>query len=62
MVMTEEQKKAKERAESFIIYLYEKYYPQIEEEMNRRTEAQNCASVDFLLKLVLSLFSYLWYN
>ena len=59
MVMTEEQKKAKERAENFIIYLYEKYYPQIEEEMNRRTDAQNCASVDFLLKLVLSLFSYL---
>ena len=57
--MTEEQKKAKERAENFIIYLYEKYYPQIEEEMNRRTEAQNCASVDFFLKLGLSLFSYL---
>lgn len=59
MVMTEEQKKAKERAENFIIYLYEKYYPQIEEEMNRRTEAQNCASVDFFLKLGLSFFSYL---
>ena len=33
MVMTAEQKKAKEHAEKFMVYLYEKYYPQIEVEM-----------------------------
>ena len=35
MVMTAEQKKAKESAEKFMIYLYKKYYPQIEVEMKK---------------------------
>ena len=44
MVMTAEQKKAKEHAEKFMVYLYEKYYPQIEVEMKKREELQNCGS------------------
>ena len=44
MVMTAEQKKAKESAEKFMVYLYEKYYPQIEVEMKKREELQNCGS------------------
>lgn len=62
MVMTAEQKNAKERTEKFLIYLYEKYYPQIENEMEKREEAQKCASSRILLKLGIPFFSYLWYN
>ena len=62
MVMTAEQKKAKEHAEKFMVYLYEKYYPQIEVEMKKREELQNCGSSRVLLKLGLSFLSYLSYN
>ena len=62
MIMTEEQKKAKESAEKFMIYLYKKYYPQIEAEIERREELQKCGSSRVLLKLGLSFLSYLRYN
>ena len=62
MMMTAEQKKAKESAEKFMVYLYEKYYPQIEVEMKKREELRKCGSSRVLLKLGLSFFSYLRYN
>ena len=62
MVMTAEQKKAKEHAEKFMVYLYEKYYPQIEAEMKKREELRKCGSSRVFLKLGLSLLSYLRYN
>lgn len=51
MKMTAEQKAAKESAEKFIIYLYKKYYPQIEAEMERREGLQ---------KATLPIFSFYW--
>lgn len=62
MVMTAEQKKAKESAEKFMIYLYKKYYPQIEVEMKKREELQKCGSSRVFLKLGLLFLSYLRYN
>lgn len=47
MVMTTEQKAAKESAEKFIIYLYKKYYTQVEAEMDKRAEMQESISVNF---------------
>ena len=54
--MTEEQKKAKERTEKFMIYLYKKYYPQIEAEMKKREEMPKGISSCFLLKWVFRSF------
>ena len=54
--MTEEQKKAKERTEKFMIYLYKKYYPQIEAEMKKREEMPKGISSCFLLKWVFQSF------
>ena len=62
MVMTAEQKKAKESAEKFMVYLYEKYYPQIEIEMKKREELRVCSSSRVLLKWGLLFLSYLRYN
>ena len=62
MKMTAEQKAAKESAEKFIIYLYKKYYPQIEEEMERREGLQNSNPSRFFFLLGLPFFSYLSYN
>ena len=62
MVMTKEQKIAKEHAAKFITYLYKKYYPQIEAEMEKREEAQDSASSRVLFKIRLPFFSYLCYN
>lgn len=48
--MTDEQKKNRESAIRFMLYLYKKYYPIIEEEMRnaekREKEAQNEADAD----------------
>ena len=60
--MTAEQMKAKESAEKFLVYLYKKYYPQIEAEMKRREEMPEGISFCFLVKLGLSFVSYLRYN
>ena len=60
--MTAEQMKAKESAEKFMIYLYKKYYPQIEAEMKRREEMPEGISFYFLVKLGLSFISNLRYN
>ena len=54
--MTAEQKKAKENAEKFMIYLYKKYYPQIEDEMKRREEMPKGISSFFLLNWVFQFF------
>lgn len=62
MVMTAEQKKAKESTEKFMVYLYEKYYPQIEAEMKKREELRKCGSSRVFMKLGLSFLSYLRYN
>ena len=62
MVMTAEQKKAKESAEKFMVYLYEKYYPQIEIEMKKREELRKCGSSRVLFILGLPFLSYLIYN
>jgi len=62
MVMTAEQKKAKESAEKFMIYLYKKYYPQIEAEMEKREELRKCGSSRVSAKLGLPFLSYLRYN
>ena len=62
MVMTAEQKKAKESAEKFMVYLYKKYYPQIEAEMKKREELQKCGSSRILFILGLLFLSYLRYN
>ena len=62
MVMTAEQKKAKESAEKFMVYLYEKYYPQIEVEMKKRERLQNYDSSRILFILGLPFLSYLRYN
>ena len=62
MVMTAEQKKAKESAEKFMVYLYEKYYPQIEIEMKKREELRKCGSYRVLFILGLPFLSYLRYN
>ena len=61
-VMTAEQKKAKESAEKFMVYLYKKYYPQIEVEMKKREELHVCSSSRVLLKWGLLFLSYLRYN
>lgn len=60
--MTDEQRKAKEQAEKFLVYLYEKYYLQIEAEMEKREELRKCSSSRVLLKLGLPFFSYFRYN
>ena len=62
MVMTAEQKKAKESAEKFMVYLYKKYYPQIEAEMKKREELRKCGSSRVLFILGLPFLSYLRYN
>ena len=62
MVMTAEQKKAKESAEKFMVYLYEMYYPQIEIEMKKREELRKCGSSRVLFILGLPFLSYLRYN
>ena len=62
MVMTAEQKQAKESAEKFMVYLYKKYYPQIEAEMKKREELQKCGSSRILFILGLPFLSYLRYN
>ena len=62
MVMTAEQKKAKESAEKFMVYLYKKYYPQIEIEMKKREELRKCGSSRVLFILGLPFLSYLRYN
>ena len=62
MVMTAEQKKAKESAEKFMVYLNEKYYPQIEIEMKKREELRKCGSSRVLFILGLPFLSYLRYN
>ncbi len=62
MVMTAEQKKAKESAEKFMVYLYEKYYLQIEIEMKKREELRKCGSSRVLFILGLPFLSYLRYN
>lgn len=62
MKMTAEQKAAKESAEKFIIYLYKKYYPQIEAEMERREGLQKSSPSHFFFLLGLLFFSYLSYN
>ena len=62
MVMTAEQKKAKESAEKFMVYLYEKYYVQIEIEMKKREELRKCGSSRVLFILGLPFLSYLRYN
>ena len=62
MVMTAEQKKAKESAEKFMVYLYEKYYLQIEIEMKKREELRKCGSSRGLFILGLPFLSYLRYN
>lgn len=62
MKMTAEQKAAKESAEKFIIYLYQKYYPQIEAEMERREGLQKSNPSRFFFLLGLPFFSYLSYN
>ena len=54
--MTAEQKKAKENAEKFMVYLYKKYYPQIEAEMKRREEMPKGISSFFLLNWVFQFF------
>ena len=51
MKMTAEQKAAKESAEKFIIYLYKKYYPQIEAEMERREGLQKSNPSHFFLSI-----------
>ena len=51
MKMTAEQKAAKESAEKFIIYLYKKYYPQIEAEMERREGLQNSNPSRYFLSI-----------
>ena len=62
MKMTAEQKVAKESAEKFIIYLYKKYYPQIEAEMERREGLQKSNPSHSFFLLGLPFFSYLSYN
>ena len=62
MVMTAEQKKAKESAEKFMVYLYEKYYLQIDIEMKKREELRKCGSSRVLFILGLPFLSYLRYN
>ena len=59
MVMTTEQKKAKESAAKFITYLHKKYYLQLVEAKEKLEEVQKCTSFRFLFKLGLSLLSYL---
>lgn len=54
MKMTAEQKAAKESAEKFIIYLYKKYYPQIEAEMERREGLQKSNPSHFFYWVFLS--------
>lgn len=49
--MTAEQQKAKQRTEEFIIYLYKKYYTQIEEEMGKREGSQKCGPSRFCFYL-----------
>lgn len=56
--MTAEQKKAKESAEKFMIYLYKKYYSQIEVEMEKREELRKCGSSRVFIKIRAS-FSFL---
>lgn len=51
MKMTAEQKAAKESAEKFIIYLYKKYYSQIEAEMERREGLQKKQPFPFFLSI-----------
>ena len=59
MVMTAEQKKAKESAAKFITYLHEKYYAKIVEEAERREEMRKRISSFILFKWGISFFSYL---
>ena len=59
MVMTEEQKKAKENAAKFITYLHKKYYSQIVEEIEKREEMRKRISSVILRKLGIPSFSYL---
>ena len=59
MVMTEEQKKAKENAAKFITYLHKKYYSQIVEEIEKREEMLKRISSVILRKLGIPSFSYL---
>ena len=59
MVMTAEQKKAKESAAKFITYLHEKYYSKIVEEAERREEMRKRISSFILSKLGIPFFSYL---
>ena len=59
MIMTAEQKKAKESATKFLTYLYKKYYPQIVEETEKREEMQKCIFSRILFKLGIPFFSYL---
>lgn len=37
-MMSEEQIKAKKQCEDFMLYLYKKYYHEIEREMNKRNQ------------------------
>ncbi len=55
MIMTAEQKRAKQQTEDFIIYLYKKYYPRIEEEMEKREGQKKAALPAFF---VIWGFSY----
>ncbi len=59
MVMTTEQKKAKESAAKFITYLHKKYYSQIVEEIEKREEMRKRISSIILRKLGIPFFSYL---
>ena len=47
MVMTAEQKKAKESAAKFITYLHKKYYLQLVEAKEKMEEVQKCTSFRF---------------
>lgn len=60
MEMTEKQRNAKEHAENFMRYLFEKYSSQIQAELERREELHGCSSS--FLHLGIPFFSYLLYN
>ena len=62
MDMTADQKKAKESAAKFIMYLHKKYYSQIVVETERREEMRKRISSFILFKWGIPFFSYLRYN
>lgn len=51
MVMTTEQKKAKESAAKFITYLHKKYYLQLVEAKEKLEEVQKCTSFRFFVEI-----------